>query len=41
MTFPSIYTPHGTFAAMMVVLALTLIAAVGYLVIFTGATIPP
>lgn len=39
--FPSIYTPEGTFTAMMAVLALTLVAAVTYLVVFTGATVPP
>lgn len=38
---PSIYTPEGTFTFMLTALALALIAAVVYLVIFTGATIPP
>ena len=37
----SIYSPEGAFAAVMLVLAATLVAAVVYLVVFTGATIPP
>lgn len=41
MTLESIYTPGGAFAAMMLVLVLTLVAAVVYLVVFTGASIPP
>ncbi|WP_268257980.1 hypothetical protein [Halopiger goleimassiliensis] len=38
---PSIYTPEGTFAFLMAVLGLALVAAIVYLVAFTGATIPP
>lgn len=38
--FPSIYTPEGTFAFIMTVLALTLVAAVGYLLAFTGVGVP-
>ncbi|AEH36585.1 MULTISPECIES: hypothetical protein [Halopiger] len=38
---PSIYTPEGTFAFMLTALGLALVAAIVYLVVFTGATIPP
>lgn len=41
MELPSIYTPEGAFATMLAVLALTLVAAVVYLVLFTGASMPP
>lgn len=37
----SVYTPEGAFEAMLAILALTLVAAIVYLVVFTGATIPP
>ena len=37
----SVYTPDGAFAFLLVVLALTLVAAVGYLVLFTNASFLP
>jgi hypothetical protein len=40
MPLPSIYTPEGAFEYVMLVLALTLVAAVGYLLVFTGASLP-
>lgn len=40
MSAPSIYTPEGTFAYMLVVLGLALVAAVVYLFAFAGATLP-
>lgn len=41
MDLPSIYSPEGAFAAMLVVLGVSLVAAVVYLVAFTGASLPP
>lgn len=38
---PSIYRPEGGYAYMMAVLALALLAAVGYLFLFAGATFVP
>lgn len=38
--FPSIYTPEGAFAFIVTVLVLTLVAAVVYLLAFTGASVP-
>ena len=40
MTPESIYTPEGSFAYLMAVVGLTLLAAVGYLLVFTGAGVP-
>ena len=40
MTPRSIYTPEGTFDYVMLVVGLTLVAAVGYLLVFTNATAP-
>lgn len=40
MTPESIYTPEGSFAYLMAVVGLTLLAAVGYLLVFTGADVP-
>lgn len=40
MTLPSLYTPEGAFAYLLVVLALTLVAAVVYLLAFAGASVP-
>ena len=40
MTPDSIYTPEGSFAYLMAVVGLTLLAAVGYLLVFTGASLP-
>ena len=37
----SIYTPDGAFSYMLVVLALTFLAAVGYLLLFTNASFLP
>lgn len=37
----SVYTPEGTFARLLLVLALTLVAAVGYLLLFTNAQLLP
>jgi len=37
---PSIYTPEGSFAYLLVVLAVTLATAVAYLVVFAGAGLP-
>lgn len=40
MSGPSLYTPEGAFAYMLVVIGLALVAAVVYLLAFTGATLP-
>lgn len=40
MTLPSMYTPDGAFAYMVLVLALTLVASIVYLLVFTGASVP-
>lgn len=37
---PSIYTPEGSFAYLLVVLVVTLAAAVAFLVAFAGASLP-
>ena len=41
MKLPSVYTPEGSFAYLLVVLGATLAAAVAYLVVFAGAGLPP
>lgn len=38
---PSIYSPGGAFAYLMAVVAVTLVAAVGYLFLFAGASFVP
>jgi hypothetical protein len=40
MTPDSIYTPEGSFAYLMATVVLALVAAVGYLLVFTGASVP-
>lgn len=40
MTPDTIYTPEGSFAYLMAVVGLSLLAAVGYLLVFTGASVP-
>lgn len=40
MALPSMYTPDGVFAYMVLVIALTLVASVVYLLAFTGASVP-
>ena len=37
----SLYTPDSAVAGLLVLLGLTLLAAVGFLVAFTGATLLP
>lgn len=37
----SVYSPDGAYAYLLVVLALALVAAVGYLLAFTNAAFPP
>lgn len=37
---PSIYTPEGSFAYLLVVLVATLAAALAFLVAFAGASLP-
>lgn len=41
MSDPSIYTPEGTFTFVLLALGLALVAAIVYLLLFTGATFPP
>lgn len=41
MALPSTYTPEGAYAYLMATLAATLVAAVVYLLAFTGVTLPP
>mgnify|MGYP000327280980 CR=1 FL=1 len=36
----SIYTPAGTYQALLVALLLTLLGAVGFLLVFTSASLP-
>ena len=40
MQLPSIYTPEGSFTYLLVIVALTLAAAIAYLVLFTNAALP-
>lgn len=40
MTPDSIYTPEGSFAYLMATVFVTLVAAVGYLLLFTAASVP-
>lgn len=40
MALRSIYTPEGAFEYMMLVILLTFVAAVVYLLVFTGASLP-
>ncbi|SNZ02558.1 hypothetical protein SAMN06269185_0052 [Natronoarchaeum philippinense] len=41
MQLPSVYTPEGSFAYLLVVLGATLVTAVTYLVVYAGASLPP
>lgn len=40
MTPESIYTPEGSFGYLMVILAVLLVVAVGFLLVFTDAAVP-
>lgn len=40
MTPESIYTPEGSFGYLMLLVAVTLVAAVLFLLVFTNATVP-
>lgn len=40
MTPDSIYTPEGSFDYLMLLVGVTLVAAVAFLLVFTNATVP-